>query len=157
MVKSMFARMMWIGKGTVFVVGLSVILALLFGAASTAFAHGGYKGLFHLGHNNASKTVSTLIKQGPGPALRLLVRSGQPPMAVNSQVKVSNLNADRLDGRDSAGFMPSKIYAVEASTTTPANTLSSAVASCDAGDLAISGGFESVDPTSHVLTSSLSS
>ena len=37
-------------------------------------------------------------------ALDLNVQSGEPPMAVNSQTKVTNLNADRLDGMTSSAF-----------------------------------------------------
>ena len=102
MLKSAAGKVMWVGKATVFLVGLAVILALMFGVASTVSAHTGNKGFFHLGHKNVSKAMSTLVKQGPGPALSLMVQSGQPPMKVNSTGKVTNLNADRLDGKDSS-------------------------------------------------------
>ncbi|TCJ13891.1 hypothetical protein E0L93_14385 [Rubrobacter taiwanensis] len=91
-----------LGRGKVTV--LAVVVALVLVSAPAVFAHGGYRGLFHLGHNNYSKTVSTLIKQGPGPALRLLVGPGQPPMMLNSSARVANLNADKLDGLDSGAF-----------------------------------------------------
>ena len=86
-----------------FLVGLAVILALLFGAASTVSAHTGNKGFFHLAHKNVAKKVSTLVKKGAGPALNLQVGSG-PPLAVNSSEKVTNLNSDQLDGVDSTQF-----------------------------------------------------
>ena len=38
-------------------------------------------------------------------ALGLDVASGHAPFAVNSQTRVANLNADKLDGIDSAGFV----------------------------------------------------
>lgn len=38
-------------------------------------------------------------------AMDLRVGSGQPPMSVNSDVKVDNLNADELDGKDSTEFL----------------------------------------------------
>jgi hypothetical protein len=41
---------------------------------------------------------------GGGPGLRAIVNAGAPPLAVNSSVKVSNLNADLLDGLDSAAL-----------------------------------------------------
>lgn len=104
MIKSAASKVMWVGRATVFLVGLAMILALVFGVASTAFAHKGNTGFFHLGHKNVSKAVSTLVKQGPGPALSLVVQSGQPPLKVNSSGKVANLNADRLDGKSSEGF-----------------------------------------------------
>ena len=39
-------------------------------------------------------------------ALGLTVGSGRPPFIVNSGTKVTNLNADKLDGLDSTGFLP---------------------------------------------------
>jgi len=148
-----------------------VILAAVMGVTSMAFAANGKPLL--LGRNNVATAVTTLGgKLGVnGPMLRLAnnnagtndtalelrVQAGEAPMTVNSDARVNKLNADKLDGRDSAGFLSSEIYAVESGTTTPADTRSTAVASCDAGDLAIGGGFEAVDPTSHVQTSSLSS
>jgi hypothetical protein len=40
-------------------------------------------------------------------ALGLTVGSGRPPLTVNSGTKVANLNADKLDGIDSSGFLRS--------------------------------------------------
>ena len=41
---------------------------------------------------------------GGGPGLKAIVNPGAPPLAVNSQVKVLNLNADKLDDLDSAAL-----------------------------------------------------
>lgn len=60
MIRSAASKVMWVGRATIFLVGLAVILALMFGVASTALAHAGSAGLFHLGHNNPVKTVSSL-------------------------------------------------------------------------------------------------
>lgn len=103
--KRISAKVVRAGKGTVFVVGLSVVLAAVFGVASMALAANGKP--FLLGRNNAATALTTLVKQGPGPAMRLLVRPGNPPMVVNSQVKVANLNADKLDGQDAGAFAAS--------------------------------------------------
>src|SRR6266542_385298 len=40
--------------------------------------------------------------------LALLAGAGRPPFTVNSQTRVANLNADKLDGTDSGGFLRSK-------------------------------------------------
>jgi hypothetical protein len=96
MVRSIFSKAMWVGRATVFLIGLAVILALLFGAASTALGTNGKP--FLLGKRNGATNVSTLIKRGVGPALNLKVRDGQPPLAVDSSRKVANLNADEVDG-----------------------------------------------------------
>ncbi len=42
-------------------------------------------------------------------ALDLRVEAGKPPMKVNSAAKVANLNADKLDGRDSSTFLPGNL------------------------------------------------
>ena len=39
---------------------------------------------------------------GGGPGLKAIVNAGAPPLSVNSSAKVTNLNADLLDGLDSA-------------------------------------------------------
>jgi hypothetical protein len=91
------SKVMWVGRATVFLVGLAVILSLVVGAASAAFGANG--DAFLLGRRNAESAVSTLTKGGAGPALRLQVGSGAP-LAVNSSKQVTNLNADMVDGKD---------------------------------------------------------
>jgi len=45
---------------------------------------------------------------GGGPGLQSVVSgNGVPPLAVNSSARVPNLNADKLDGVDAGGFVPS--------------------------------------------------
>jgi hypothetical protein len=41
---------------------------------------------------------------GGGPGVKAIVNAGAPPLAVNSQVKVANLNVDFLDGLDSSAL-----------------------------------------------------
>jgi hypothetical protein len=99
MLRNAASKVMWVGRATVFMVGLAVILALVLGAASAAFGANG--DFFKVGRDNFASAVSVLDKSGAGPALRLLVDSG-PPLAVNSSSKVSRLNADKLDGLDAS-------------------------------------------------------
>lgn len=47
--------------------------------------------------NNSTGSSST--------ALGLTTPSSRPPLIVSSQARVANLNADKLDGKDSAGFV----------------------------------------------------
>lgn len=101
MIRSAASKVMWVGKVTVFLVGLAVILALVVGVASTALGANG--DFFKVGKTNFASAVSTLSKSGAGPALSLKVDSGAP-LAVNSSNKVANLNADKLDGTDSRTF-----------------------------------------------------
>jgi hypothetical protein len=93
----MVSKVLWVGRATVFLVGLAVILSLIVGAASVAFGANGEA--FLLGRQNSARAVSTLAKLGAGPALRLQVGSG-PPLAVNSSKQVAKLNADKVDGKD---------------------------------------------------------
>ncbi len=53
-----------------------------------------------LGVRNTASAVTTLINNGPGAALDLQVQPGNPPLVVNSDTKVDNLNADKVDGKD---------------------------------------------------------
>ena len=102
MVKSVARKVIWVGRATVFLVGLAVILALIFGVASTALGADGKP--FLLGNSNAATKVSTLVKSGAGPALDLRVGSGAP-LKVNSQAKVTKLNADAVDGIGANGVI----------------------------------------------------
>jgi hypothetical protein len=79
-------------------------VALFMALSSGAYAATG--GTFILGHTNRANTVSTLARTGTnGPALKVLTRlSSNPPLAVNGHGKVTNLNADLLDGQSSAAF-----------------------------------------------------
>jgi hypothetical protein len=119
MLRSAASKVMWVGRATVFLVGLSVILALVVGVASTALAGTGVGAAFNLGKTNTVNAVSKLVgstastmllvdNNGAGTALDLRVGASNTspadkavaPMQVDSQAKVVNLNADKLDGMD---------------------------------------------------------
>jgi hypothetical protein len=122
MVRSAVKKVMWVGRATVFLVGLAVIVAMVVGLASAAYSATG--GNFILGQSNSADapttlvgqivdtTKSTLVLRNPngGSALQLQVNSGQAPLKVNSTAgKATNLNADKLDGQDSAAFAPKAV------------------------------------------------
>jgi hypothetical protein len=121
MLKSAAKKVMWVGKATVFVVGLAVVLALTVGVASTALAGTGVGARFDLGKTNTVNQISKLVGSVAGPSLQidnnsaeaaataldLQVEPGKAPITVNSDAKVANLNADKLDGTDSTGFVQS--------------------------------------------------
>lgn len=127
MLKSAVSKVMWIGRATVFLMGLALMLALVFGMASTAFGANG--GNFILGSLNNTATAITKLTGtvGGNPALRvsnpstatgstaldLQTASGKPPMKVNSGTKVTNLNADKLDGQDSNAFLGANAKAAD--------------------------------------------
>jgi len=80
--------------------GIGVLTALVLGSG-TAYAATG--GKFILGHANTATKVTKLTNHH-GTALSLTSRSGTPSLKVSSSSKVTRLNADRLDGRDSTAF-----------------------------------------------------
>jgi hypothetical protein len=125
MVRSAASKVMWVGRATVFLVGLAVILALVFGVLSRAAAHSNVDNkLFHLGHSNSATTPTSLVStladalksalivqnKSGGPALELKVGNANvpandvAPMKVNSNKVVTNLNADKVDGKSSTDF-----------------------------------------------------
>jgi hypothetical protein len=128
MVRSVAKKVLWVGRATVFLMGLALMLALVFGIASTALGANG--GNFILGSLNNTATAITKLTGtvGGGPALQvsnpstttgataldLQVATGKAPMKVNSQTKVTNLNADKLDGQDSTTIGKEKWAVVNA-------------------------------------------
>jgi hypothetical protein len=54
----------------------------------------------------AGAPAAQIVNNGSGPAVRMFVNGGAP-FTVNSATKVGNLNADKLDGLDSTGFLRS--------------------------------------------------
>src|SRR5215207_7684216 len=102
MIRSAASKVMWVGRATVFLIGLAVVLGLLFGVAATALAGTGVGATFNLGQANTVNKISSLIgsatsamlkidNDGAGPALALQVEPGKQPMTVNSERKVARL------------------------------------------------------------------
>jgi hypothetical protein len=136
MIRSVASKVMWVGRATVFVVGLAVMLAVVFGVASMALGADGDN--FKVGRTNLASAVSVLDKSGAGPALRLLVDSGAP-LAVNSSSKVANLNADRLDGKDSSQIGVNGLQVVSTESTANSDSGKSVATSCPAGKMVVGG------------------
>jgi hypothetical protein len=141
-----------LGTATVFAVGLAVVVVVLFGVAAAALA--AVPGdPFRLGRVNSIDRLSTLVgttanamlrvdNNGSGPALSLQAGAGNPPVVVNAAAgKATNLDADRLDGQDSSAFLPAEIYEKSASQTISPGSSSGTTATCDSGDVAVSGSY----------------
>src|SRR5262245_56629203 len=83
-------------------------------------------GTFILGHSNSANKTSglasgvttgpTLLVENSGgkPAARFNTGSGVEPFVLNNGTKVANLNADKLDGIDSTGFLSKSGKAADA-------------------------------------------
>src|SRR3954453_22631049 len=94
------------------------LLALFIALGGTTYAATGDP--FLLGNPNSAISTTSLTAPVAGKglqvtntstgtgatALGLNTASGHPPFTVNSGTKVTNLNADKLDGIDSSGFVP---------------------------------------------------
>ena len=132
-------KVMWVGRAAIFLVGLSVILALIFGVATTALGANGNP--FLLGKKNVATAVSTLLKRGAGPALRLSVGSG-PPLSVNSSSKVTNLNSDSIDGKDVTQIGVNGLQRIEVESAENSISSKQATATCPSGKVLVGTGFD---------------
>ena len=117
MTRMIFSRVMWVGRTAATLFGLALVMALVFGVATTAIGATG--GNFILGKANGATTVSKLTASVAGPALTLVnqsteaaatalnisVASGKAPLKVNAAAgTATNLSADELDGKSATDF-----------------------------------------------------
>jgi hypothetical protein len=154
------------GKATL----LAVMVALTLAIVTPAMAATG--GNFILGKINSATTFSRLSANIAGPAMQLfntstaanaraldlVVDEGNSPMTVNSTAgKALNLDADKLDGRDSSAFMANSTYRLGQGQERAGNVLGDGSKvlsqSCMSGDRLLSGGPASVNVNSDVLDS----
>jgi hypothetical protein len=86
-----------------FLTVIGAVTILVLAANSAVYAATG--GKFILGHTNKASKVSTLKRTHSGVALNLVTKSSSnPPLATNGKGKVTNLNADMVDGLDSSAL-----------------------------------------------------
>jgi hypothetical protein len=162
-------KIMWVGRATVFLVGLAMILSVVLGLASAAVAGTGVGDVFNLGKKNTVGQLSQLVGSSDSAmlkvennsagrdatALNLQVKPGHTPMKVNSSARVSNLNADQIDGKDASALMPSRTYTVDETIEMGSNvTGTTRVIFCDEGDVPIGGGFSGLGAQTQIKQSS---
>ena len=130
MMKTIFSAMV---KGKFRILTAVVALTVVSSGAVLAATYTGSKVAFVLNKTNLVSTVATkLYSNAAGAALTLGTHSTsssatplslktktgeQAPMQVNSETKVTNLNADKLDDQDSTDFAPSLWAKVKADGT----------------------------------------
>ena len=116
MVRRTVEKVMWVGRATVFLVGLAVVLRP--GSKVAAAALGAPMNTFKLGQINTSNAISTLVGAVPGSnlkiestgtnanatALEVKVPQNNAPLTINAGAVTTNLNADRLDDREASSF-----------------------------------------------------
>ncbi len=167
MLGSVAGKVMWVGRATVFVVGLSMILAVVLSVASTALA--GNLDPLKIGSlkNVATKTTalvgkvatgSAFMVKNPsgGSALGLQVNAGQAPLTVNPEAgTATNLDADKLDGKDSNQFLGAIVVARRTDVAVPDSQTVSAFAGCATGERIIGGSanLDAVTPDSLINVS----
>ncbi len=154
MIRSTASKVMWVGRATVFLVGLAVILALVLGAATTALSATG--GNFILGQPNSADAPTTLTWTGNtdisksalvlkningGFPLQLQAGDGIAPMKVNSATKVAKLNADKLDGKDASAIGVNGLERVQDTSAHDSNSNKTAIALCPTGKVVVGTGF----------------
>ena len=184
MIKSALGKVMWVGRTTVFVVGLAVILAMVVGVASAAFGANGNNFIIGNGINDTTKNIASLTSRltmngtASAPGLQvtqqstgtgasgvgITVPTGKAPIKVNSAAgKATNLNADKLDGKDSTQFTPTTTYIKSATNPNPAGngSIQGTGAACDQEpssgtivDVLLSGGVKLHDPTKQEVVES---
>jgi hypothetical protein len=170
MVQTIFSGAWRMGRATALALGVAVMLALIVGAASTAFGANGDN--WKLGKSNFATKITTLTGNlgvnGPmvrltnnnagtdDTALDLQVQTGEAPMTVNSSTRVDSLNADQVDGKSASEFVASNIYkresAIAAGTDKGDGTFVISQA-CDPGDVLLSGGPANVNGSSAMVES----
>ncbi len=155
MAKKVATKAARIARATALALGAALMLAVVLGVATTALAGTGAGATFNLGQTNTVNVLSKLVGSVGGPslqidnnstganatALELQVEAGKAPMKVNSGAKVFNLNADKIDGKDSSQFLGTT-YVRSVDKETLANSGGFATASRFSGDRATGGGVE---------------
>lgn len=179
MLRSVASRVMWVGRATVFLVGLAVILALVLGLATSALGATGQNFILGKVKNtaetptglvstlaDAAKSALIVTNKSGGPALDLRVGNAElpanvvAPMKVNSNRVVTNLNADRLDGLDSSEFLADALFTTQGPLSAGVEiTLSDGQkvhrnsASCGGNEATLSGGPVLINDGTTVLNS----
>jgi hypothetical protein len=154
--RTLAGKVMWVGRATVFLVGLAVILGALFGLASAALGANG--DFWKLGRGNAATKTTALggmlgangamlklVNRNGGTddtALRLEVQAGEAPLSVNSGARVIGLNADRVDGQDVSQIGVNGLQRVEVESATNSTSPKQITASCPDGKALVGTGFD---------------
>jgi hypothetical protein len=121
MLEKVASKVAWVGRTASMVFGLALVMALIFGVATTALAGTGVGARFQLGQTNTVNAITRLVGSVAGPSLQidnnsadpsataldLRVEPGKAPLTVDSTAgKATNLNADELDGLSSEELAP---------------------------------------------------
>jgi hypothetical protein len=148
-------KVTWMARATTTVVGLTIMLALVFGVATTALAGTGVGARFQLGQTNTVNAITKLVGSVAGPslvvdnnstgagatALDLQVEAGKAPMKVNSDAQVANLNSDKLDGKSASEIGVNGLTRVAATSVSNSESPKIAFVYCPPGKVIVGTGF----------------
>jgi hypothetical protein len=92
-----------------------------------------------------------------GQGIDIRVAPGKRPITVSADAGKSNLNVDKLDGRDEEDFLPTRLYGNGTTSLIEGKGAGKPVLitalsglECDEGDIALNAGFRAQDPASDV-------
>jgi hypothetical protein len=157
MTRTIFEKVLWVGRVTTYVVGLAVVLSLTVSVTTTALAGTGVGAIFNLGQLNTVGAVSKLVGSVAGPSLQidnnstgkgataldLQTEAGRPPMKVDSDERVVNLNADEVDGKSVGEIGMNGLERVSAVSATNASVSPKfATAHCPTGKVVVGTGYD---------------
>ena len=155
MLKSAASKAMSVGRFASAVFGLALVLALMFGVTSVALAANGQP--FLLGRaTNAATALTKLTANVNGAAMQvqnnnagtddtalsLAVQEGEAPMRVNSDARVPNLNADKIDGKDSDQIGVNGLERVFSISAFNSESPKTATVFCPAGKRVVGTGYD---------------
>jgi hypothetical protein len=155
MLRSVGARVAWVGRTAAMLFGLALVLALVVGGATAALAAVPGDPL-KLGQANTIDALTRLTGAVNNPMLRidnnstnasataleLRVEPGHAPMKVDSDARVVSLNADEVDGHSVNEIGVNGWERVEATSVTNARSPKSATARCPSGKMVVGTGAE---------------
>ncbi len=122
----------------------SGVARAIVGKMTSASAPSGTAGVLGATASTDPGSVGVIAQNtGGGPALSAVVNAGVAPFKVNSDTKVANLNADKLDGSDATDFFKAQnVYISKGITLNPGSvdtiTVADGIINIECG--AISGG-----------------
>jgi hypothetical protein len=165
MLNRMASKAVRIARGTTLALGLAVMLSLMLALAAGAAEAEKAKSL-KAGVQNAVSAVTSTVGSGAGPVLRLdnnstasdataldlQVEAGQAPLTVSEGAgKATNLDADKLDGKDSTEFLGTTIkvrYGSLVRVPKSGPVVRASFAYCQTGEKFLSGGHTVTDDPS---------
>ena len=156
MIRSAAGKVLWVGRAIVFMVGLAVVLFLTLAIVAEA-ADARRVPVLKKGVVNTVKSMTILVgsltdpllkldNNGAGPALQLEAGADNAPLVVNADSgTATNLDADRLDGKEASAFYAAGSEVADSAHADNADTAGTATNTQNADNAAKLGGAAAGD------------